>query len=145
MNATPPRCNTIARGPRDAVTAGVGGIRRYGVGNEAERRPARRRNLEMDLFEWEPLQPLEIPQSFLWKCLERNRRVLEKLAIKFWRSPLFRHLRRRSRTGRLANLGSRIWRDVPFPFARRALNCQRKNSAADRQLPLVRANLAPFV
>src|SRR5271154_6229799 len=79
-------------------------MRREGVWNEAERRPAGRRKLEMDLSDLEPLQPLEIPQnrqSFLWKCLEKNSRVLEKLAIKFWRSPLFRNLRRRSSNGEI--------------------------------------------
>jgi hypothetical protein len=58
-------------------------MRCEGVWNEAERRPAGRKNLEMDLFDLEPLQPLEIPQnrqSFLWKCLEKNSLVLEKLA-----------------------------------------------------------------
>ena len=46
------------------------------------------KNLEMDSLGLEALQPLEIAQnrqSFLWKCLERNMRDLEKLGKKLGR------------------------------------------------------------
>jgi hypothetical protein len=70
-------------------------MRRDGVWNEAERRLARRINLEADPFGFEPLQPLEISQNrqrYIWKSLEQNGSVLEKLAEKLGRPPLFRHL-----------------------------------------------------
>ena len=70
-------------------------MRRDGFWNEAERRPARRINLDADHLGFEPLQPLEIPQNrqrFIWKSLEQNSRYLEKLAEKLGSPPLFRHL-----------------------------------------------------
>jgi hypothetical protein len=70
-------------------------MRRDGVWNEAERRPARRISLDAGHFGFEPLQPLEIPQNrqrFIWKSLEKNGSVLEKLAEKLGSPPLFRHL-----------------------------------------------------
>jgi hypothetical protein len=55
--------------------------------NAVERRPMRQKKFGKDTFGLRPLQPPEITQnhqSFLWKSLEENRRVLEKLGEKAW-------------------------------------------------------------
>jgi hypothetical protein len=60
-------------------------MRRDGVWNKAERRPARRKNLETDPLGLEALQLIEIPQNhqrFVWKSLEGNTLFLERLGKK---------------------------------------------------------------
>jgi hypothetical protein len=63
-------------------------LRRKVPPGRPEEAPWRRlaaKNLEVDLFVLEPLQPIEIPQNgqrILWKSLDKNSLVLEKLAKK---------------------------------------------------------------
>ena len=65
-------------------------MRRDGVWNKAERRPARRKNLEAGLLSLEALQLIEIPQNrqrIVWKSLEGNTLFLERLGKKLGGRP----------------------------------------------------------
>jgi hypothetical protein len=83
-------------------------MRRGGGGNAAETEAGAEKYLEGHPLGFWGLQPLEIPQNGqrnLWKSLDRNTLVLEKLGKPQGGPPLFRHVRSSPRAALERELG----------------------------------------
>jgi hypothetical protein len=106
MNATPPRCNTIARGPRDALAPLPRESAEYGATASGMRLKGGRSYEE--IWKWihligspcNPLKSHKTAKAFFGNAW-RKQPSFGKACYKFWRSPLFRHLRRRSSNGEI--------------------------------------------